>query len=437
MHRLPIVQYKFITPKTEKVNKGEITHTYDFYFKGGFEKYLKDEKEHPVNNERAYDNFEEYMSKHTTKEDGEQAHIQTFTNAPENVKTMAKNSLIYSSVISLDEDTSSVGGFGDNQTKKRVCDYFFNQMMKFHHYDKNDWCYFAAEHTNTKHTHMHILIYQPSTVKNEKVMDWKIKANCMTSRWVGTNTVRFTQAVVKNLNNEFLQTLLKHRHELQNSFKKEIKNKEYLPKIAELASDLLNTKGKSGKLQYNQLARWSSVPVEKFERMDKKTNSLSPIQAKMFLAKLDSLADVVVKNSPEMSKQLEVINKIQDQILPINTPDKQVNKLNLDKRFEYEWELKSNLGNAILNEIKDNTSVSLFLMSNKAKKEYRLLQEKLGIAPKHSLNCRTYKHALLQSAMQASKKFEFNMHKIISSSYQINKNAFMNYVKQSEFGMER
>ena len=200
MYKLPIVNYKFITPNTTHLVKGEEHNVYGFYQSGKFENYIKDEKLHPVNEERAYSSFESYMSEHYTKEDD--AHIKTFTNRTDDSNKKAKDTIIFTGLISLPEDISSLDGFGDDKTKQRICEYFFNQMMEHHGFNKEHWCYYAAEHTNTKHTHLHIMIYQPDTVKEKDIVDYRVKSNCMTTRWVRTNTVRYTQKMVHSLNDE-------------------------------------------------------------------------------------------------------------------------------------------------------------------------------------------------------------------------------------------
>lgn len=427
MHRLPIVQYKFITPNTTKMCKGKETHTYEFYHNGNFEKYLENEKEHPVNNERAYSSFNEYMSEHDTKEDN--AHIKTFTNMPEEAKGMAKDTIIFSSIISLDEDVSQLGGFGEDQTKKRVCDYFFNQMMKHHHFDKNDWCYYAAEHTNTKHTHMHILIYQPNTVTGHKVMDWKIKANCMTSRWVRTNTIRFTNAVVKNLNNDLLQTLLTVTHEMKNDFKQNLKKQDVQNKIIELSREIANIKGQKGKLQYNQLVKWSKIPLDKFEKL-KKDNAVSPTKAKHILAKVDSLADYVIKSDKKLADKMESITLMREDQFKIDTNDKSLNLTNQRLRWEYENELKANLGNQILNAVKEDEKLSLMVVSKQYEKEYAKTMQQLGFSkPK---DCRAYKHNVFQESRFVSKKVELDMKKTIHHSYDVTYEEYGKYLRENE-----
>ena len=220
MYKLPIVNYKFITPNTTHLVKGEEHNVYGFYQSGKFENYIKDEKVHPVNEERAYSSFESYMSEHYTKEND--AHIKTFTNRTDDSNKKAKDTIIFTGLISLPEDISSLGGFGDDKTKQRICKYFFNQMMEHHKFNKEHWCYYAAEHTNTKHTHMHILIYQPDTVKEKDIVDYRVKSNCMTTRWVRTNTVRYTQKMVHSLNDELVQTFLETKHKMQSLFRQEV-----------------------------------------------------------------------------------------------------------------------------------------------------------------------------------------------------------------------
>ena len=134
MYKLPIVNYKFITPNTTHLVKGEEHNVYSFYQSGKFENYIKDEKVHPVNEERAYSSFESYMSEHYTKEDD--AHIKTFTNRTDDSNKKAKDTIIFTGLISLPENVSSLGGFGDDKTKQRICEYFFNQMMEHHKFNK-------------------------------------------------------------------------------------------------------------------------------------------------------------------------------------------------------------------------------------------------------------------------------------------------------------
>lgn len=416
MHRLPIVNYSFITPKTQKMCKGKTCQVYNFYHGDDYSRYLENEKEHPVHNERAYDSFNEYMSEHDTKE--QDAHIKTFNNIPENAKGKAKDTIIFSTVISLDEETSEMGGFGNDKTKKRVCDYFFNQMMKFHHFDKNDWCYYAAEHTNTKHTHMHIIIYQPDTVTGEKVMDWKIKANCMTSRWVRTNTIRFTTNVVSNLNNELLTQILETKHSLQRNFKQEISKGEYHERIVELARDILETKGATGKLQYKKLEHWSKLSEKDYEKLKlKKEDAVSPTKARHILTQVDSLTDYVIKHNANLKTHISEIKNMQDEMYPTNTDDKALNLFCKDIKENYDSELKASLGNQILKEVKENASAEIFITSNQYRKEYIKLAQQLGLPLKNrGRGCREYKHCISDRAKESAQNFISHFSKTIQKA---------------------
>ena len=130
MYKLPIVQYKFITPNTQKMHHGKLIKTYSFYHDGDFNRYLENEKEHPVNSDRAYNSFEDYLFDHRTKEsEQDRQSIQTFTNAPNNYTKMAENTIIFTGIVSLPEDISDLGGFGNNPIKKKICDFYFDQMM--------------------------------------------------------------------------------------------------------------------------------------------------------------------------------------------------------------------------------------------------------------------------------------------------------------------
>lgn len=193
MRRIPIVKINFVTPSSVKEiqTSDGVLHSnkiYDFYNGKEFENYLTDEKEHPADLDRLemskspYSDFENYMSEHSTKEDTEQVNIRTFTNDEREKRNKASESLIFTGIISLDEETSKYIGFGSNDNTKKICDKFFNEMMKHHKFNKADWRYFAAEHTNTENTHLHVMIYQPSTIATKKVVDWTKKENCITSK---------------------------------------------------------------------------------------------------------------------------------------------------------------------------------------------------------------------------------------------------------------
>ena len=47
MYKLPIVQYKFITPNTQKMHHGKLIKTFSFYHDGDFNRYLENEQGTP------------------------------------------------------------------------------------------------------------------------------------------------------------------------------------------------------------------------------------------------------------------------------------------------------------------------------------------------------------------------------------------------------
>lgn len=383
MYTLPIVRYNFITPNTHKWVKDQKKFTYSFYNNGEFTKYLEDEDEHPVDSSRAYENFNNYLTEHTTKESPNDIHsIKTFTNDANRGLKMAKNTIIYSCVISLDEETSKWGGFGDDATKNKICEHYFEQMMKHHYFDKNDWCFFAAEHTNTPNTHLHILIYQPASVTGEKVMDYKIKANCMTSRWVQTNTVRDVVQNVKSYSDEYFQTFLQLKHNLQKSFKKEIRKENCIESLKEISTDIISKKGISGRLQYQQLIHYSKLSNNEFDKVKDKDGAISPLDSRGLINKIDSLSDFVIKSNPKLVEQMDMINKIEDKLFPIDTQDKFLNILNRISREKYQNEIKTIFGNAILNIIKERVALPIYKLSSQHR---RLFKE-----PFKALGCREY-----------------------------------------------
>ncbi|MBQ6280112.1 MAG: hypothetical protein IJK72_01445 [Mycoplasma sp.] len=426
MYKLPIVNYKFITPNTTHLVKGEEHNVYGFYQSGKFDYYIKNEKAHPVNEERAYSSFESYMSEHYTKE--EEAHIKTFTNREDGKNMKAKNTIIFTGLISLPEDVSSLGGFGDDNTKQRISEFFFNQMMEHHGFNKEHWCYYAAEHTNTKHTHLHIMIYQPDTVKEKDIVDYRVKSNCMTSMWVRTNTVRYTQKMVHALNDELVQTFLETKHKMQSLFKQEIKKEVFKDEIHKLALAINELKGNKGKLQYKELVKYSKLDKNQFKALVKnKPYAVSSTNAKIILNKVDSLREFIIKNDIVLAKHQKEVNKALDTVFPINTRDKEVNYYNSLDKQRFSSELATNLNNQIFNLVKDE-------FRNQLRKNKDYVQSSNLIKFKNKKNCREYKHTIGQILTQTAKQINFDLNKAISKAHtQDYIKEFVNKLKAEEF----
>lgn len=435
MYKLPIVNYKFITPNTTHLVKGKERSNYEYYHEsGGFKRYLENEKVHPVNEERAYSSFESYMSEHYTKEEQE-THIKTFTNQPEGSKKKAKDTIIYSAIISLPEDISSLGGFGDDKTKQRICEYFFNQMMEHHGFNKEHWCYYAAEHTNTKHTHMHILIYQPNTVKEEDIVDYRVKSNCMTTRWVRTNTVRYTQKMVHSLNDELVQTFLETKHKMQSLFKQEVKKDVFKEEIHKLALAINEFKGDKGKLQYKELVKYSKYDEKKFKILAKnKAYAVSPTNAKIILNKVDSLREFIIRNDRLLAKQQKEVDKSLETVIPINTKDKEINYLNQIDRRRFANELQDNLNNQILNSVKRECSLELNKLTDEFRKQHtkEYLKSNNLMKFKNKKNCREYKHTVGQILTQTAKQISFDLNKVINRANNKDLDKFIERLKKQE-----
>ena len=437
MYKLPIVNYKFITPNTTHLVKGEEHNVYGFYQSGKFENYIKDEKVHPVNEERAYSSFESYMSEHYTKE--EEAHIKTFTNREDGRNKKAKNTIIFTGIISLPEDVSSLGGFGDDNTKQRISEFFFNQIMEHHGFNKEHWCYYAAEHTNTKHTHLHIMIYQPDTVKEKDIVDYRVKSNCMTSRWVRTNTVRYTQKMVHALNDELVQTFLETKHKMQSLFKQEVKKEVFKDEIHKLALAINELKGDKGKLQYKELVKYSKLDKKQFKALVKnKPYAVSPTNAKIILNKVDSLREFIIRNDSVLAKQQKEVNKALDTVFPINTRDKEINYYNSLDKQRFSSELHTNLNNQIFNLVKNEACDGLYVLTdefrNQLRKNKDYVQSSNFIRFKNKKNCREYKHSVGQILNQTAKQISFDLNKTISKAHsQEYIKEFVNKLKTEEF----
>ena len=435
MYKLPIVNYKFITPNTTHLVKGEEHNVYGFYQSGKFENYIKDEKVHPVNEERAYSSFESYMSEHYTKE--EEAHIKTFTNREDGRNKKAKNTIIFTGIISLPEDVSSLGGFGDYNTKQRISEFFFNQMMEHHGFNKEHWCYYAAEHTNTKHTHIHIMIYQPDTVKEKDIVDYRVKSNCMTSRWVRTNTVRYTQKMVHALNDELVQTFLETKHKMQSLFKQEVKKEVFKDEIHKLALAINELKGDKGKLQYKELVKYSKLDKKQFKALVKnKPYAVSPTNAKIILNKVDSLREFIIRNDSVLAKQQNEVNKALDTVFPINTTDKEINYYNSLDKQRFSSELHANLNNQIFNLVKNEACDGLYVLTdefrNQLRKNKDYVQSSNFMRFKNKKNCREYKHTVGQILNQAAKQISFDLNKTISKAQNAGLENFVERLKKEE-----
>jgi hypothetical protein len=133
-YSVPFVRMNYHTPNTD---------TYKFYASGDFMRlYARNAKTHKpretdvMNADGIYQSFGEYMGEHHTKE-AEEIKIPVFgyNNLGKNSKAK-ENSIIYDSVISICEDHTQHFGLG--RDKEKIVEYFFNQFLRSHKYEKEN-----------------------------------------------------------------------------------------------------------------------------------------------------------------------------------------------------------------------------------------------------------------------------------------------------------
>lgn len=417
MYLKPIVNYQFIVPTTVHKNHGKDCHVYQFYHTDSFKNYLENEDQHPVDKSRAYAGFTEYMFEHYTKEEqNSMNHIQTFTNKPKKADGKADNTIIYHTFISLDDTTTSIGGFGTDRDRERVCKFFFNEMMRHHRYNPKDWCYFAAEHTNTDHAHLHILIYQPNTVSKERIVDWTKKENCMTSTWVRTNTVKYIMSILPAYVFNQTQEVYNMKRLIEAGFKKEVSQSTFKPAIKSLAREINAIKGYEGRLQYNQLLKFARQTQEQEKKLSKSKEKWIPAQdAKILINKIDALSEYVIKSNKELSKNMDEIENRIDKAFDENSKDKEFSVFYKDRfKEQFHDELYAFFGNRILTIVKDNISSRMWIMSKDYRINYKYLPEEFQFKQfKYAKDCRTYQFNIANGITKAGKQLEHDFFQML------------------------
>jgi hypothetical protein len=127
------VKMKFHIPGTDK---------YNFYAAGSYKNYIQSKKVHKPREEQilksdgSYVSMSEYMGVHQTKETDENVKIHIYAFNQSETGKIAKDSIIFDSVISLCEEHTKKIGLDKN--KERITDYYFNQFIKSHKFKKED-----------------------------------------------------------------------------------------------------------------------------------------------------------------------------------------------------------------------------------------------------------------------------------------------------------
>jgi hypothetical protein len=180
---------------------------YEFYAGDGYTKYMEDEKKHQLEkpdgtlSSESVSNLEEHkrqsFAQYEAREGlfegkGGDSHLILFNkygneyNANRSQRA-AKNSIIYSLVISFNLETSKLNNF-DKDKAKKIAQHTFLKIMNANKkwgFDSNYFNYDAVLHKNTGRHHIHMRIYQPQNTPKEKIMD-RMKL----SQW-GFNEAKF------------------------------------------------------------------------------------------------------------------------------------------------------------------------------------------------------------------------------------------------------
>lgn len=349
----PLIRCKFFLPDDDK---------YDWYADSGWDEYMTNESKHQKENEGEVSNFnsfDEYISERS-------GSIDYWTWNNEKMPKCHQSSPVWEFVVSLDEeDTKKYDLYKD---RKFVAKNLFNNVCNAKKWNSKNFVYDAAIHTNTKHHHIHLRMYQHDKVKNNLVY-WNEKTDEITNTkklMINQRAMNKTKfALLNKFNNldKSLTQIYQSSNELVRQFKNEFENKSskfneiLLQEIPKLANKIYQIKGDEGRLQYNNL---KSKEIK---------NSIDDLSIKLINSSellKQSYQDV---NQSANEAYDELSNKYQKDL---NIKDiNQINKMIDISRQNWETELKANLGNQILNFIKEyNVKKSGCIYKQKHYKEY-------------------------------------------------------------------
>lgn len=254
-----IFKTNYIVPSTVNDRGQKI---FDFYANGGYSDYIKDKNKHEIKDEHikedAYKSNLEYLSEHYTKETDQNKEIPIWSKNDTKELKAHKNSIIFSSIISLDDITSR--DYDLKKNAKRIFEYAFNQFTKSKGLDKQAWSYYGVYHNNTENHHLHLIFYQPKSVKDNKILDPDIKKNCFIPKKTFHKCIDYLQNdILLDISTWKKNAIFETKKELQYVFKKSLEQDVYLEPRKALANELANFNNGKGRLQFKQIVERSKM----------------------------------------------------------------------------------------------------------------------------------------------------------------------------------
>lgn len=254
-----IFKTNYIVPSTVNDRGQKI---FDFYANGGYSDYIKDKNKHEIKEERikedAYKSNLEYLAEHYTKETDQNKEIPIWSKNDTKELKAHKNSIIFSSIISLDDITSR--DYDLKKNAKRIFEYAFNQFTKSKDLDKQAWSYYGVYHNNTENHHLHLIFYQPKSVKDSKILDPEIKKNCFIPKKTFNKCIDYLQNdILLDISTWKKNAIFETKKELQYVFKKNLEQDVYLEPRKALANELANFNNGKGRLQFKQIVERSKM----------------------------------------------------------------------------------------------------------------------------------------------------------------------------------
>jgi len=254
-----IFKTNYIVPSTVNDRGQKI---FDFYANGGYKDYIKDKNKHEIKEEHikedAYKSNLEYLAEHHTKETDQNKEIPIWSKNDTKELKAHKNSIIFSSIISLDDITSR--DYDLKKNAKRIFEYAFNQFTKSKDLDKQAWSYYGVYHNNTENHHLHLIFYQPKSVKDNKILDPDIKKNCFIPKKTFHKCIDYLQNdILLDISTWKKNAIFETKKELQYVFKKSLEQDVYLEPRKALANELANFNNGKGRLQFKQIVERSKM----------------------------------------------------------------------------------------------------------------------------------------------------------------------------------
>lgn len=254
-----IFKTNYIVPSTVNDRGQKI---FDFYANGGYSDYIKDKNKHEIKEEHikedAYKSNLEYLAEHYTKETDKNKEIPIWSKNDTKELKAHKNSIIFSSIISLDDITSR--DYDLKKNAKRIFEYAFNQFTKSKDLDKQAWSYYGVYHNNTENHHLHLIFYQPKSIKDNKILDPDIKKNCFIPKKTFNKCIDYLQNdILLDISTWKKNAIFETKKELQYVFKKSLEQDVHLEPRKALANELANFNNGKGRLQFKQIVERSKM----------------------------------------------------------------------------------------------------------------------------------------------------------------------------------